>query len=377
MALTLSHQSALDVIRQLRSEGSNLHEMDITAFAEPSVLVGKRWDLPNFTSDMWRWQRPTPQRPLHVLVPTERHRPRGVHIRGHLLSSGLPAGSIIWLDEYSSVVCPELLFLQMAGTLPLPALVMLGHELCGHFSRNANEPLLGVVTDGIPAATSVFDLERYLLNFKGLRGLARARKALHYVCDHAISAPEAVLATMYTLPPAESGYGMGPVVLNDRVEVDDDGEWVRAKSRYPDLSFVFAPVGINYDGSKHFDVNELMAFANRFARADAKEQHEARDALRDKLVEARAKILDDNMRNRQLAAQGKIILSATKEDLASGKSLDVMTRQILSCARRVFGVEVGSYMETLDNTLLARDRWELLSSLLPTGHRGKSSYGKM
>ena len=377
MALTLSHQSALDVVRMLRSEGSNLHEMDVTTLAEPSVLVGKRWDSPNFTSDMWRWQRPTSQRPLHVLAPAERHRLRGVHIRGHLLSNRLPAGSIIWLDECSSMVCPELLFLQMAESLPLPALVMLGCELCGHFSRDANEPLLGAITDGIPAATSVLDLERYLSNFKGLRGLARARKALHCVCDHAVSAPEAVLATMYMLPTVESGYGMGPVMLNDRVEVDSGGEWVRAKSRYPDLTFTFAPVGINYDGSKHFDVNELMAFANRFARADAKKQHEAREALRGKLVKARAKILDDNMRNRQLAVQGKIILSATKEDLANGKRLDVLTRQILSCARRVFGAEVGSFMETIDNTLLTRDRRELLSSLLPAGHGGESSYGKM
>lgn len=377
MALTLSHQSALDVIRALRSEGNNLREMDTTSFAEPSVLVGKRWDLPNFTSSMWQWQQPKPQKPLHVLIPTERHRLRGALIQEHLLRNDLPVGSIIWLDECSSVVCPELLFLQMAASLSFPALVMLGHELCGHFSRDANEPLSGVITDGISAATSVLDLERYLSDLKGVRGLARARKALHYVCDHAISAPEAVLATMYALPPDESGYGMGPVVLNDRVRVDDGGEWARAKSRYPDLTFAFAPVGINYDGSKHFDLGDLMTVANMLMRADKKKQDEAREVLRSKLVEVRAKILDDNMRNRQLAAQGKVIFSATKEDLADGESLDAITRQILSCARMAFGAEVGPFMETLEDTSLTRDRWELLSSLLPAGHHGESSYGKM
>ncbi|MDO4797028.1 MAG: hypothetical protein Q4A01_03305 [Coriobacteriales bacterium] len=377
MALTLSHQTALDVIRTLRSQGDNLHQMDTTPFSSPVAPIGQRWNAQNFNSDVWQWPMPSQLHPLHVLVPADRGRMRGLMIKEHTTRRDLPAGSILWLDERASVVCPELLFLQMAESFSLPALVMLGNELCGHFSRFATEPLAGDVVDGIPTATSAESLKSYLCHFGGRRGVANAREALRYICDHAVSAPEALLATIYALPHTESGYGFGPVRLNDRVHVDDDGSWVRVKSRYPDLTFGFAPVGINYDGSKHFDLGKLMLSADAFARADAQSQGKARETLKQELVKVRAKVLDDNLRNRQLAAQGQIIFPVTKEDVADGRHLDALSRQVLSCAHRVFGVNVSKYLKPLDDTSLTRDRWELLSTLLPNGGFGRSSYGRM
>lgn len=377
MAVTLSHQSALDALRTLRSKGTSVHQMEAVHLVSPLAWVGKRLGAQNFKPDVWRWQQPSVNRPLHLLVPAKRQRMRGRGIVSHTLYSPLPAGSILWLDEHSSVVCPELLFLQMAESFSLPSLVMLGLELCGHFCRNADEPLVGDVTDGLPVATNVASLTLYLSKVSKAHGLLRAREALDCISDHAISAPEAVLATMYALPPKESGYGMGPISLNEHVAVDNTDSWVRAKSRYPDLMFGFAPVGINYDGSQHFDLASLMAAAEMFVRAGADEQNDARKALRMKLLEARDKVVDDNMRNRQLAAQGRIVFPATKEDLRSGRRLDALTRQILSCAHRVFGVDVGKYERTLDDTLLARDRWDLLDTLLPRGHYGQSAYGRL
>jgi hypothetical protein len=169
MSVTLSHQSALDVIRMLRCEGVSVHDMDVIPLMAPSPWVGRRLNMRNFSSDVWRWQKPNDKRPLHILVSDKQTRVRGKGIVAHVASDDLPAGSILWLDERSSVVCPELLFLQMAETLPLPALVMLGLELCGHFSRQAENPLTGDVVDGLPAATTVKHLERYLSDFRGRR----------------------------------------------------------------------------------------------------------------------------------------------------------------------------------------------------------------
>lgn len=377
MAVTLAFQSALDVTRVLRADGHNMNEMSLIPLTAPSAWVGDRLSMRNFDSSVWAWQKPSSRRPLHVLVPDRSARIRGTGIMAHAACSDLPAGSILWLDDHTSLVCPDLLFLQMARFLPFPALVMLGYELCGHFTRFAEEPLLGPVTDGIPAATSVASLEEYLASFDYVKGLTNARKAVQYINDHAISAPEALLATMYVLPTTESGYGLGSVTLNERVQVDDSGTWVRIKSRYPDLSFSFGPLGINYDGNKHFDVSALMMTAELFARAAAESQDDARKALMQKLVEARAKIIDDNLRNRQLAAQGRIVFSATKEDLSDGEHLDVLTRQILRCAHEVFGVNTAKLERTLDDTSLTRDRWELLDSLSPHGHLGKPPYGKV
>ena len=354
-----------------------MHEMDVVPLAAPSAWVGKRLGAINFNPSIWRWQQPSANRPLHILVPNAQARIRGKGILAHVAYRDMPAGSVLWLDEHSCVVCPELLFLQMAEVLSLPALVMLGMELCGHFSRYADEPLMGDVVDGIPTATSIENLKKYLSSFKRVKGLENARAALQYVQDHAASAPEAVLATMFGLPPEEGGYGFGPVLLNERVQLDDSGSWVKARNRFPDLMFGFAPVGLNYDGSKHFDIADLMLAAEVFVRSDADDQDEARKTFREKLLSVRAKVIDDNMRDRQLAAQGRIVFSVTKEDLSDGSHLDELARQVLSCAHTVFGISVDEQSSVLDDSLLARERGELLGALVPRGSFGSSSYGKL
>lgn len=170
MSVTLSHQSALDAIRTLRCERISMHEMDVVPLATPSAWVGKRFTAKNFSSGVWRWQQPKVACPLHILVPDEQSRTRGRSIVSHVASDDTPAGSILWLDEHSSIVCPELLFLQMAEVLTLPALVMLGLELCGRFSRQADDSLAGEMIDGILAATNTDRLTKYLSAFRGGEG---------------------------------------------------------------------------------------------------------------------------------------------------------------------------------------------------------------
>lgn len=377
MSVTLSHQSALDAIRTLRCDGVCISNMDIVSLASPSSWAGKRLRMNNFTSDVWKWSQPTANRPLHILVPNVQDRMRGSGIVSHVASGDLPAGSIHWHDEHSRIVCPELLFLQMAETFSLPALVMLGLEMCGHFSRLPDNPLTDDVIDKLPAATSVERIWEYLSKIKKAKGMGNARSALQYVRDHAASAPEAVLATIYGLPPAEGGYGMGPVRLNERVKLGDSGAWKKVANRYPDLMFDFAPIGLNYDGSKHFDIASLMAAAEKFARSKEANRDAARTEFEERLLEARAKVIDDNMRDRQLAAQGRIVLSVTKEDLADIEQLDELTRQVLGCASKALGTDVDAYRKTLDDTNLARERDDLLSTLTPHGGGGASSYGRM
>jgi hypothetical protein len=170
---------------------------------------------------------------------------------------------------------------------------------------------------------------------------------------------------------------MGPVRLNERVKLDDSGAWKKVASRYPDLMFDFAPIGLNYDGSKHFDIASLMAAVEMFAHSKEANRDAARNALEETLLEARAKVIDDNMRDRQLAAQGRIVFSVTKEDLSDINHLDELTRQVLSCAHKVFGVDVEAYWKTLCSTAFERERADLLRMLTPHGGAGASSYGRM
>lgn len=373
MALTLSHWSSLYVLRTLRADGINLQAADSVGLLPPSPWKGKNWNARNFDSECWKWLRPAARTPLHVLTSGRFGRLRSKHVVAHTVWCELPPGSILWVDEHTRMASPELLFVQMVDEMPLPALVMLGYELCGHFFRFANNPLRVTEDVETPAATSVDQIAAYLSKLSGMHGISKAKEALQYVNDHAISVPEAVLATMYSLPVCEAGYGMGPVTLNERVDVSGSGSKL---NRYPDLSFSFAPLGLNYDGEGHLDLRSVVEAAKRYALADENSKEAAYDELETTVAGVRAKVVDDNERNRQLASRGRIVFPVTKENLYGWGNLDNLTRQILECASAVFGVDTREYLLTLDNTDQTRDRYELLDSLLSFGGAQEAPRGK-
>ena len=361
MGLTLSHTSALHAMRLVRSEGVDVRKMDHVALAKPTPWRGKRWTARAFAADIWAWQVPSEKNPLHVLVESQLQRVRSRALNCHVCGWDLPAHSVLYLDEHASVVAPELLFLQMSDMLSLQELVMLGYELCGCFSCDANNPAKGPVTDKIAPATTVEELVRFVTSAGAYRHVGQAMNALDYIADHAVSVPEAVLATMYSLPVKELGYGMGPVTLNQRVRIGDDRD---APSRYPDIMFEFAPVGINYDGEVHLDLAGLVSLARAAERAEGKEAEQIHGELAKKRETVRAKVVDDAARNRELATRGKLVFPMTKENLYGKDNLDRFTREILQCARAFFGTDTSKYEKVLNDTSLCKERYEMLSKLL-------------
>lgn len=364
MGITLSHTSALHAIRTVRAQGIDVRAMDSTTFVHPDPWVGKRWVMRAFAPEHWAWQQPSEKDPLHVLVGSNAERVRMRAVQSHICRKSLATHHVLWLDDHAAVPSLPLMFLQMASMMSLPALVMLGFELCGHFTRCADDPINGKIVDGLPVTTSVEELSDFLNQVHAYKGMEKARLALSFVADHAASAPEALLATMYSLPVEELGYGMGPVTLNQRVRI---GQRDEGRARYPDIMFGFAPIGINYDGSDHLDLEGLEELVKVLVDADEKEKGAATKAFEDKLVAIREKVVDDAARNRQLAACGRLVLPAFKENLYGRGSLDAFTRDILSCARENYGVDVSEYEKALDDTYLCADRYDLLASMLPFG----------
>lgn len=338
--------------------------MTHVGLARPSTWVGKRWSMREFYSDEWKWDRPSAKRPLHVLVSNGLYRIRMHNIDCHLCATSLPAHAILWIDEHTSMSGPELLFVQMAESMSVPELVLLGYELCGNFSRSAVSPRTGPVTDRIRPATTQRELKRFIRSIGYVPGITKARSAVEFIANHAVSVPEAVLAAMYSLPTEESGYGMGPVALNQRVFIEGSPGDPASRSRYPDLMFSFASVGINYDGEGHLDLAGLVHAARLAALADDESKDQLTAELRQKTRDVRAKVIDDLRRNRQLAARGRLVMPATKEDLRDVDALDTLTREILSCASEVFGADTRAFEQTLENTELRRERSALLASLL-------------
>ena len=362
MSLALSHYSALQLMRMLRCNEENPNDMDRTGLLEPKPWFKERWSARELSPETWQWPRPTKTLPLHVLVPTRASRLRMPRVTSHV-ALHLPPKSMIYIDRHCSMVCPELLFLQLASVFSFPALVMLGYELCGHYSRMPDNPFFGDVTDGIDAVTSVEAISSYLNATYRMPGKETAKRALQYVCDDALSVPEAVLGTMYSLPTDDSGYGMDPITLNQRVTVRDDEDEEGPKARYPDLTFSFAPIGINYDGEGHLDLHGLLRSASAAAVEEGENRFVGWLKFASQADAIRNKYLDDIVRNRELAARGHLTLVVTKEDLSDGAHLDKFTRCLLECARQYYGIDVSQYLLMLDDSTQAEKRDALLRSL--------------
>lgn len=371
MGLTLAYTSALHALRLLRSEHVDVRSLDCVPIARPHPLRGRRWSVREFSSDVWRWQGLSTRNPLHVLVPSPQDRMWMQGVSCHVCTRDLPAGSVLWLDERASMVSPPMLFLQMASILSFPALVMQGHELCGHYTRCPDDPLDGPIVDNLPPATSVAELSSFLRSMDNAPYVCDARRALDYVQDHAASPMEALLSTLYALPVEELGYGMGPVTLNRRVRLGDGSD---SRSRYPDLLFPFAPVGINYDGEDHLDLDGLLGYARACMREGDEADACARSRLLEKRDAVRAKVVDDTARNRQLATRGMLVFPATKENIYERGALDQFTRDILHSARALFGTDVSEYEKALDDTSLCNERYELVVSMLPFCHAKKGRH---
>lgn len=166
---------------------------------------------------------------------------------------------------------------------------------------------------------------------------------------------EATIALLLKKPVTEHGYGIRRIHLNERQ--DNPWELVRrgcANARVPDIVLDDCPVGFNYDGHGHLDLESVAAAA------------ENKDELGRALASLRQKYVDDRRRDRELAAQGRIVMSVVSEDLFDHGGLDIVILEALMASERlggprakdVFPDEVWAPEET-------RARQRLIWSLLP------------
>lgn len=157
------------------------------------------------------------------------------------------------------------------------------------------------------------------------------------------------------------GFGIGKVIVNRR-EGARDPSLASKESRVPDIMFADTPVGINYDGGGHYDIDRVaraaLAAAGEVGRADIWKELEAVKR------EVRAKYADDRRRERDLWADGLTVFTATKEDLYEEGALDLLMAQVIEAIHRTTGRDMGRQREALLDPETARRRQELLRSAL-------------
>lgn len=317
MRLALSGLTALRVWRAIR------------AGKLPGVRVGARVDLPApdpAPSSRWTQKafdlaflgidEPLDQkRSLHIAVPDAKLR---IRTRGTVCSvfTRIPAGSFVDVGHGVAIACPELVFAEMGTAMSRPVQLLLGYELCGGYSRDDVDPREGEIAYSVDPLTT----------------------------------PEAIIAQMIVLDPCESGYGLGEIELNRRVGAAKKG------SRVPDILFAGTHVGLNYDGGVHFGLENVVAAAGT-------------EGERAAIAAARAKIVGDKRRDRELLANGYAVLPVTSEDLYEPGGLDVVMGQVITLIERETGRNLSSQKKWLAAPGAIKWRQQLLWSLLP-GERG-------
>ncbi len=331
MQLAVNSSSALAVLRAIRSGKcpvcdacpGTLARRDLTA---PALDEGAKWTRGRLDLSAFGVASASKRHPTHVAVPTAATRIRSPYARSTCYTRELPQGSFVDTGAGLLFSSPELLFIEMSKVMDPAALALLGYELCGTFSRDPVDPLVGDVTLGVEPVTSVARIAAYLKAYGGKLSVPRARAALSSIADNAWSPMEAVVAALMSLPVTDCGYGLGPLVLNQRIFARTQEAGSRAPAtRVPDILVSGSTVGINYDGHELLDLDGLT----------------------------------------ELAAEGLLVLPVTSEDLFSPGAADALMSVVCDLLEQRDGRDVSQARAAIASRVLRQRRQLRVWSLLP------------
>lgn len=199
---------------------------------------------------------------LDLLVPSRAGRRQSKHVKTHLCTNELPAGSFIslghWMGDLDAYVCsPELAFLQAVHDGDVAAAVYAGYAMTSDYRLDNLAP--GGVT-GRDAGmrdsrlTTKELIEAYIEKSPKVRGIAKAKALLAYVIEGSRSPRESGLCMFMSLPARYGGYALGKAELNKKVFIRDgynDGRdhKLRVLERTPDITLT-AKVEVGMDKVK-------------------------------------------------------------------------------------------------------------------------------
>ena len=363
MQIAFNKMTALALLRALRANAQGCRTPPIrTGIKAPDPFPRKRWSKKAFQSIELDIPYELDSYPVDVAVPDASMRLASRAVTNTTYSATLPEGAFISLGNGIVISGPELLFVELAGTMNPVEHLMLGHELCGSFSRDAKDPYNGPITYGLKPATSVERISAFIGRTSYIHGIAAARESLRYLNDNAWSPTESLVAALLRLPIDSLGFDMGELVLNPR-------EYATAplpgskEFRVPDIMIANTPVGVNYDGFYHLDLRTVVTTALEVGAHP--EISQAQTALNKAVRDVREKAVDDIRRNRELAADGLFVFPVVKEDLYAPGGFDQVVEQLVDALEVFSGRDVSEQRRILGKKALSRERHRVILSLLP------------
>ena len=368
MELTLIKHSALTIMRALRSD-KNRTRFRLPACGSkllaPDPFPKKHWSHKSLSNAIAKLPVRLDPSKLETAAPNRKSRIQAKGVSCTVYNGGVPDDSFIHLGDGIAISGPELLFAELAESMHPLEHLMLGHELCGTFSRDADDPYNGPITYKVPPATSVEKIARFLDKAKSIRGIDAARSSLALLNDNAWSPTESLVAALLRPPIDSLGFDMGQLTLNPRVELERGLPGAK-ESRVPDIVIEGTPVGLNYDGLAHLDLGSIVKAAINVGTDPGSAQM---GAILDKAVrDVREKLVDDIRRNRELAADGLVIFPILKEDLYMPGGIEQVVERLVDRIEQECNRNMRKQRKILAGKALARARHRMMLSLLPGNH---------
>lgn len=188
--------------------------------------------------------------PLDVVASDVSGRANCPSLRNRVWAGPVSERHLVWLADDVRVYRPAVVFTQMATVLDEVGLAELGYELAGTYALDPDAPY-GFVTNAVPLA-EVFELRKYAQAARalGVRGAARALRALELVVDGSNSPRESSIGIFLATSRARGGAGAPGFRMNVSVTLPDDlaGEIGQRVIR-PDFSWPNGTVG-EYDSNQ-------------------------------------------------------------------------------------------------------------------------------
>ena len=366
MNLTLNGLTALRVIRAIRGKALSGNLQRRCDLASPDPSPSARWTKNRLVKAVDHL-RPTidyPSHKLDVLVGSSDQRLQTKGVRCTYRTREYPSQAFVDTGNGIVVSGPELVFVELARVMDPAVHLLLGMELCGRFSRSAINPRSGTVTYDIEPATSVERLRAFAREAHWIRGAEQALATIDEIVENAWSPTEALIAALITLPHDSLGYDLWPIILNSRKELGERLVMTSdVSSRVPDILVAGTNVGLNYDGKDHFRLEEIADAAVALDR-DPGNVALARELER-ALHDARARIVADKRRDRDLMAMGYTIFSVTKEDLEEQGGFDRVMMQVIEAIEASGKRDLSELRRVMSQQDLARARQDFIWSLMP------------
>lgn len=248
--IILTHNTAFSVYRQLRLSGKTMQFKPLKYKSPPDNVAVENKELYSELSKTYNLSQ------VDILLAKTKNCHCTKKVKRHCYTNTLPNGSFLEIDKSTSIVCPELLFCQLAHKLTHANLMILGLEMCGDYSLdpNAEKGFVGnlkPITSRRKIQNFIEKLGKLNTNFKGIK---RAREIASFLGDGSASPQESRLYTALSLPHRLGGYCLTNAQLNHKITLSKTGRTIcRQNVLVPDLSIRKNKIAIEYDSNLFHD----------------------------------------------------------------------------------------------------------------------------